>query len=164
MRLTNKDVEEFNNSEAVSAARDLLKRAEDGAELSISESSEVTDFLLCLVTIKTGQRPGALENATVDPYKSMWQDTSGKRVMLVPAHKRGVSGPAPIALDAKRSGRIFHLIPTTCFAPWAFQERAYLKAVTRVLTEICGSTQPSDNSNQYQKVDCDGMPREEAQG
>ena len=102
MRLTNKDVEEFNNSEAVSAARDLLKRAEDGAELSISESSEVTDFLLCLVTIKTGQRPGALENATVDPYKSMWQDTSGKRVMLVPAHKRGVSGPAPIALDAKK--------------------------------------------------------------
>ena len=38
MRLTNKDVEELNNSEAVSAARDLLKRAEDGAELSISES------------------------------------------------------------------------------------------------------------------------------
>lgn len=36
MRLTNKDVEEFKNSEAVSAARDLLKIAEDGAELSIS--------------------------------------------------------------------------------------------------------------------------------
>ena len=57
MRLTNKDVEEFNNSEAVSAARDLLKRAEDGAELGISESSEVTDFLLCLVTIKTRSAP-----------------------------------------------------------------------------------------------------------
>ena len=36
MRLTNKDVEEFKNSKAVSAARDLLKIAEDGAELSIS--------------------------------------------------------------------------------------------------------------------------------
>ena len=64
----------------------------------------------------------------------------------------------------KRSGRFFHLIPTTCFAPRAFQEKAYLKAVTRVLAEICGSTRPLDNSNQYQKVDCDGMPREEAQG
>ena len=101
MRLTNKDVEEFKNSEAVSAARDLLKQAEDGAELSISESSEVRDFLLCLVTIKTGQRPGALENATIDHYKSMRQGTSGNRVMLIPAHKRGISGPAPIALDAE---------------------------------------------------------------
>jgi len=128
MRLTNKDVEEFKNSEAVSAARDLLKRAQDGAEQIISESSEVRDFLLCLVTIKTGQCPGALENVTIDHYKSMRRDTSGKRVMLVPAHKRGVSGPAPIALDVelqemfsdlcgKDQTAFFHLIPTTCFAP-----------------------------------------------
>lgn len=40
----------------------------------------------------------------------------------------------------------------------AFWERAYLKVVTRVLAKIWGSTRPSDNSNQYQKVDCDGMP------
>lgn len=101
MRLINRDVEEFKNSAPVSAARDLLKRAKNGEELSISESSDVRDFLLCLVTIKTGQRPGALENATVDHYHSMRQDTSDSRVMLVPAHKRGVSGPAPIALDAE---------------------------------------------------------------
>lgn len=126
MRLTNKDVEEFKNLEAVSVAKDLLKRAEDGAELSIGESSEVRDFLLCLVTIKTGQRPGALENATIDHYKSMRQDTSGNRVMLVPANERGVSGPAPLLTRNsrkcsrpmwKRSDRVFHLIPTICFAP-----------------------------------------------
>ena len=29
------------------------------------------------------QCPGALENATVDHYKSMQQDTSGKQVMLL---------------------------------------------------------------------------------
>ena len=124
--MTNKDMEEFKNSEAVSVARDLLKQAEDGAELSISESSEVRDYLLCLVTIKTGQRPGALENATIDHYMSMRQDKSGNRVMLVPAHNRGVSGPTPLLTRNsrkrsrpiwKRSDRVFHLIPTTCFAP-----------------------------------------------
>ena len=46
IRLMNKDVEEFRNSETVSVAGNLLKRAKDGAELSVSESSEVRDFLL----------------------------------------------------------------------------------------------------------------------
>ena len=60
------------------------------------------DYLTTLITIRTGTHPGALGNATMDQYSSMQADASGKyKVMLVSRHKRGVSGPAPLPLNAE---------------------------------------------------------------
>ena len=47
-----------------------------------------------------GTRPGALENAQLQHYKTMRRDPiNGDPVMLIPEHKRSIDGPAMLALD-----------------------------------------------------------------
>lgn len=61
---------------------------------------EVRDYLLCLITLKIGTRPGALGHATLADYKTMHQDPeTGHHVILVTHHKRQVDGPAMLSLD-----------------------------------------------------------------
>lgn len=60
------------------------------------------DYLIRLITIKTGTRPGVLETVTLQHYNTMKRDDeTDKLVLLVPDHKRGVVGPALIGLDNK---------------------------------------------------------------
>lgn len=99
-RLTIDDVEKFKGSRPVVSARKTFQKAADGMRLTKDEICEARDLLICLITIKTGTRPGALENTQLQHYKSMRRDpVNGDPVMLIPEHKRSVDGPAMLALD-----------------------------------------------------------------
>ena len=68
--------------------------------LTRDEICEARDLLICLITIKTGTRPDALENVRLQHYRNMHCDPVKKDpVILVPEHKRAVDGPAMLALD-----------------------------------------------------------------
>ena len=61
---------------------------------------QARDVLICLTTIKTGTRPGALTSGTLKHYHTMQRDEdTGQLVLLVPDHKRGVVGPVLIEID-----------------------------------------------------------------
>lgn len=99
-RLTIEDVEKFKASRPVMSARKAFQKAADGLPLTILEICEVRDLLIWLFTIKTGTRPGALENTQLQHYRTMRRDPgTGDSVMLIPEHKRAVDGPAMLALD-----------------------------------------------------------------
>lgn len=58
------------------------------------------DYLLILITLRTGTRPGALENATVSDYQTMCVDpATDHSVLLIAEHTRQADGPAMIMLD-----------------------------------------------------------------
>ncbi|KAJ7386220.1 hypothetical protein OS493_010615, partial [Desmophyllum pertusum] len=60
------------------------------------------DYIISFLTIKTGNSPGALANATINDFNIVSSDTNTRyRVMLIPDHKCGVAGPAPVTLDAE---------------------------------------------------------------
>ena len=89
------DVEKFRDARPVVSARKTFQKAADGIPLTKDEICEAHDLLICLITIKTGTRPGALENTQLQHYKTMRRDpVNGDPVMLIPEHKRYVDGPA----------------------------------------------------------------------
>lgn len=69
--LTIDDVEKFKGSRPVVSARKTFQKAADGIPLTKDEICEARDLLICLITIKTGTRPGALENTQLQHYKTM---------------------------------------------------------------------------------------------
>ena len=99
-RLTTEDVEKFKASRTVATARKTFQKAASSMPLTRDEICEARDLLICLITIKTGTRPGALENVRLQHYRNMRCDpVNGDPVILVPEHKRAVDGPAMLALD-----------------------------------------------------------------
>ena len=99
-RLTTKDVNDFKQSKVVQHAKEIIARAADGEKLTMYDICEAKDYIIAILTIKTGIRPGALENTLLKHYKSRrTQAATGYKVILVPEHKRGVAGPAPLTLD-----------------------------------------------------------------
>ena len=89
-----------------------LKRIEKAANekvLSTIEMCEVRDYLLVKTTLKTGTRPGALEKTTPQHFNSVRVNQKmGRKVMLIPEHKRGAAGPAMIPMDQDLS-KLFKL-------------------------------------------------------
>ena len=93
-------MEKFKASRPVMSARTSFQKAADGILLTQDEICEACDLLICLITIKTGTRPGVLENTQLQHYKTMRQDpVNGDPVMLIPEHKRSADGPPMLALD-----------------------------------------------------------------
>ena len=100
MCLTIEDVEKFKASRTVATARKTFQKAASSMPLTRDEICEARDLLICLITIKTGTRPDALENVRLQHYRNMHCDPVKKDpVILVPEHKRAVDGPAMLALD-----------------------------------------------------------------
>ena len=94
-RLTNDDVEKFHKSKAILKIQDFVEAAARGEPLSNVEKCEVRDYILAMLTLTTGTRPGALEKLTLENYTTARVNPkSGRRVILVPNHKRSVDGPA----------------------------------------------------------------------
>ena len=87
-------------SRTVATARKKFQKAVLNLPLTKDEICEACDLLICLITIKTGTRQGALENTHLQHYRNMYHDpVNGDAVILVPEHKRSVDGPAMLALD-----------------------------------------------------------------
>lgn len=92
-RLTNDDVNKFHRSKAILHIQDLVEAAARG-ELSSIEKCEVRDYILTMLTLTTGTRPGALEKLTLENYtNARVNPKSGRRAILVANHKRSVDGP-----------------------------------------------------------------------
>lgn len=70
-RLTIEDVEKFKASRTVAKARKTFQKAASSMPLTRDEICEAHDLLICLITIKTGTRPGALENVRLQHYRNM---------------------------------------------------------------------------------------------
>ena len=99
-RLTNDDVAKFHRSKAILQIQDLVEAAARGQQLSSIEKCEVRDYILAMLTLTTGTRPGALEKLTLDNYtNARVNPKSGRRVILVPNHKRSVDGPAMLPVE-----------------------------------------------------------------
>ena len=100
MRLTIEDVQKFHSSKPVVSARKTFQKAADDMPLTKDEICEARDLLIWLFTVKTGTRPGALENTQMQHYNTMRRDpVNGDPVMLIPEHKRAVDRPAMLAVD-----------------------------------------------------------------
>ena len=81
-------------------AKKIFANARDKSILSILEMCEARDYLITLISLKTGTRPGALENLKMVEYSQASADpVTGHKVLLVPQHKRQADGPAPLSLD-----------------------------------------------------------------
>ena len=99
-RLTNDDVYKFHRSKAILQIQDRVEAAARGEQLSSIEKCEVRDYILTILTLTTGTRPGALEKVTLENYtNARVNPKSGRRVMLVANHKRSVDGPAMLPVE-----------------------------------------------------------------
>ena len=76
----------------------LLVEAANGKSLVPAEFTKIRDLLIVKITMKTGTRPGPLENAIVKDFQTAKSDDKSK-VILVPKHKRSKDGPAMLGLD-----------------------------------------------------------------
>ena len=84
----------------MASTRKTFQKAASSLPLTRDEICETCDLLICLTNIKTGTRPGALENIRLRHYRNMRRDPVNEdTVILVPEHKRAVEEPAMFALD-----------------------------------------------------------------
>ena len=114
-RLTTQDVNSFRLSGVMQNASLLLERSKHQT-LSMQELCLVRDMIIAELTIQTGTRPGALAFAELQHFQTMRVDPStGMRVMLIPDHKRGIAGPAPVTLSqemyVKMQAYVSHILP-----------------------------------------------------
>ena len=99
-RLTSDDVENFCQTKQVREAKVILESATESQFLSECQLTDARDYLITLITFKTGTRPGALENCRMCYYQSMRKDPKrGHYVILVPNRKRQMDGPAMLSLN-----------------------------------------------------------------
>ena len=92
-------------------ARNVVQ-ASQGKVLSAKEFTQVRDYLLAKFSMTTGTRPGPLNNAIVDDYTTADSD-NGKRIMLVPKHKRSKDGPAMLGMKPDLQGYLRKIHQTT---------------------------------------------------
>ena len=117
-RLTTQDVDAFRSSSAMVNACRLLEEAHQ-RNFTMPELCLIRDMLITDLTIQTGTRPGALANANMQDFQTMREAPVAKmRVMLIPDHKRGVAGPAPVTLSEdlheKMKVYVTHILPQFC--------------------------------------------------
>ena len=113
-RLTTQDVDTFRSSSVMVNACRLLESAGQ-RNFTMPELCLIRDMLITELTIQTGTRPGALANANLQDYRTMQEEPLSK--MLIPDHKRGVAGPAPVTLSEdmqKMEAYVTHVRPQFC--------------------------------------------------
>ena len=98
--LTPEDIQRLKQSRPYTEGIKLIIQAGQGKRLNVREFAEARDLLLGRLTLATGTRPGALNNATVNDYEKA-KSEKGKRIMLVAKHKRSKDGPAILGMDAE---------------------------------------------------------------
>ena len=118
-RLTTDDVKAFLYSPICVNARKVFDKANDKYMLTVNEICEARDYLITMISLKTGTCPGALENLKLQEYSQAKADPNTcHKVLLVPQHKRQSDGQAPLAIDNKVEGlfniflrEIYHQFP-----------------------------------------------------
>ena len=114
-RLTTLDVDLSQLSGVMQNASLMLEPSKHQTFL-MQELCLVRDMVIAELTIQTGTRPGALAFAELQHFHTMRVDPStSMRVMLIPDHKHGIAGPAPVTLSqemyAKMQAYVSHSLP-----------------------------------------------------
>ena len=117
-RLTTQDVDAFRSLSVMGNACRLLESAGQH-NFTMPELCLIRDMIVSELTIQTGTRPGTLASATIHDFRTMREaQVSKMRVMLIPDHKHGVAGPAPVTLTAemqkKMEAYVRHILPKFC--------------------------------------------------
>lgn len=98
-RVTNEEVQAFYACQHTRNACTLFMDIQNNPVLTEREIADARDYLLTIITLRTGTRPGALQHMTLTQYKAMKKDSQrGHYVVLVSEHKRQIDGPAVITL------------------------------------------------------------------
>ena len=80
----------------------IFDKAEAREKLTNIELLTILAYLAAKVMYKNGQRPGAIQNMTIDEFKARKQQTNGKFLIRVLHHKTAAStGPANLIIGKK---------------------------------------------------------------
>ena len=114
-RLTTLDVDLSQLSGVMQNASLMLEPSKHQTFL-MQELCLVRDMIIAELTIQTSTRRGALAFAELQHFHTMRVDPStSMRVMLIPDHKRGIAGPAPVTLSqdmyVKMQTYVSHILP-----------------------------------------------------
>ena len=100
-RITREDFEAFLRSSIITEAESLFSPAHKCHR--IQQFARARDYLIARLAVCCGTRPRPLETATLDHFENASRDSVylDCYVMLVPAHKRQMDGPAIITMDER---------------------------------------------------------------
>ena len=101
-RLTNEDLQLYENSNVVRNAVKLLGKAAEGHELSLNEVTLVRDYFMTQLIIDNGSRPGPIQYARVNRFKMATPNSSETNyIMLINDHKTTQQhGPVELSIRA----------------------------------------------------------------
>lgn len=100
-RITRDDFEAFLRSSIITEAESLF--SPDCECHGIQQFARARDYLIARLAVCCGTRPRPLETATLDHFEHASRDSVYPDcfVMLVPAHKRQMDGPAIVTMDER---------------------------------------------------------------
>ena len=100
-RITREDFEAFLRSSIITEAESLFSPARKCH--GIQQFARARDYLIARLAVCCGTRPRPLETATLDHFEHASRDSvyPDCYVMLVPAHKRQMDGPAIVTMDER---------------------------------------------------------------
>ena len=96
--ITPEQLEEVKSSIPYTEGEKVIVKASLGKPLNKHEFTLARDLIIFKFSIATGARPGALNNALLEDFKTATSN-DGKRVILVPKHKRSKDGPAMLGMN-----------------------------------------------------------------
>ena len=96
--ITPEQLEEVKSSIPYTEGENVILKASLGKPLNMYEFTLARDLIIFKFSIATGARPSALNNALLEDFKTATSN-DGKRVILVPKHKRSKDGPAMLGMN-----------------------------------------------------------------
>ena len=96
--ITMKEMQQVKQSEPYTDGERYLLEASEGKKLTFQEFTLVRDLLLVKFALQTGTRPAPLNNAVLGDFQTA-REERGKRIILVPKHKRSKDGPAMLGMN-----------------------------------------------------------------
>ena len=94
--ITMKEMQQVKQSEPYTDGERYLLEASEGKKLTFEEFALVQDLLLVKFALLTGTPP--LKNALLGDFQTA-REERGKRIILVPKHKRSKDGPAMLGMN-----------------------------------------------------------------
>ena len=91
-------MQEVKQSEPYTDGERYILEASEGKKLTFKEFALVLDLLLVKFALLTGTRPAPLNNTVLGDFQTA-REERGKRIILVPKHKRSKDGPAMLGMN-----------------------------------------------------------------
>ena len=96
--ITMKEMQQVKQSEPYTDGERYLLDASEGKKLTFEEFALVRDLLLVKFALLTSTQPAPLNNAVLGDFQTAGEER-GKRIILVPKHKRSKDRPAMLGMN-----------------------------------------------------------------